>query len=195
MFSHYTDTTSTVHTRMVEWIWNENVWVISYPSNVLLWRSCLLAFLPWTRVVAQLKHVRIILSQDGDCVTLLPDHKPRLLLVGIAKVDSIELEETEIHQTQKTTAKYKVVVQWLLYLKELVSVLQASLMCDAACCHFGHKHPPVISTHYGDPQRFCSLLNSHIARLLQVRPWGGKIEVSCSDTSGKLLLAGCNKQL
>lgn len=44
-------------------------------------------------MVAQLKHVRIILSQNGDCVTLLPDHQTCLLLVGVAKVDSIKLEE------------------------------------------------------------------------------------------------------
>lgn len=45
-------------------------------------------------MVAQLKHVRIILSQNGDCVALLPDHQPRLLLVGVAKVDSIKLEKS-----------------------------------------------------------------------------------------------------
>lgn len=48
-------------------------------------------------MVAQLRHVRIILSQNGDCVTLLPDHQPCLLLVGIAKVDSIKLETAETH--------------------------------------------------------------------------------------------------
>lgn len=53
-------------------------------------------FLPWTRVVAQLKHVRIILSQNGDCVTLLPDHQPCLLFICIAKVDSIKLEKAVI---------------------------------------------------------------------------------------------------
>ncbi len=48
-------------------------------------------------MIAQLEHVRIILSQNGDGVTLLPDHQPRLLLVGIAKVDSIELDTALIH--------------------------------------------------------------------------------------------------
>lgn len=43
-------------------------------------------------MVAQLKHVRIVLSQNGDGVALLPDHQPGLLLVGITKVDSVKLE-------------------------------------------------------------------------------------------------------
>lgn len=43
-------------------------------------------------MVAQLKHVRIILSQDGDGVALLPDDQSRLLLICIAKVDSIKLK-------------------------------------------------------------------------------------------------------
>ena len=48
-------------------------------------------------MVAQLKHVRIVLSQNGDRVALLSDHEPRLLLVGIAKVDSIKLETIGTH--------------------------------------------------------------------------------------------------
>jgi len=63
-------------------------------------------------VVAQLKHVRIILSQNGDCVTLLPDHQPRLLLVGIAKVDSIKLEMGVTHQTQKGNGKPQLDISW-----------------------------------------------------------------------------------
>lgn len=43
-------------------------------------------------MVPQLKHVRIILSQNGDRVTLLPDDQPCLLLICIAKVDSIKLK-------------------------------------------------------------------------------------------------------
>lgn len=43
-------------------------------------------------MVAQLEHVRVVLSQNGDRVALLPDDQPRLLLVGIAKVDSIKLQ-------------------------------------------------------------------------------------------------------
>lgn len=52
-------------------------------------------------MVSQLKHVRIILSQNGDRVTLLPDNQTRLLLVGIAKVDSIELETTMMITNKK----------------------------------------------------------------------------------------------
>lgn len=55
-----------------------------------------ISFLPWARVVAQLKHVRIILSEDGDCVALLPDDQPCLLLICIAKVDSIKLKTEAI---------------------------------------------------------------------------------------------------
>lgn len=43
-------------------------------------------------MVAQLKHVRIILSQNGDRVTLLPNDQPCLLFICIAKVDSIKLK-------------------------------------------------------------------------------------------------------
>lgn len=43
-------------------------------------------------MVSQLEHVRVVLCQDGDGVALLPDHQPRLLLVGVAQVDSIELK-------------------------------------------------------------------------------------------------------
>lgn len=43
-------------------------------------------------MVAQLEHVRVVLSQNGDCVALLPDHQACLLLVRIAEVDAIELE-------------------------------------------------------------------------------------------------------
>lgn len=47
-------------------------------------------------MVAQLKHVRIILSQNGDRVTLLPNDQPCLLLICIAKVDSIKLKRGAI---------------------------------------------------------------------------------------------------
>lgn len=46
-------------------------------------------------MVSQLEHVRVVLCQDGDSVTLLPDYQPRLLLVGIAQVDSVELKTKE----------------------------------------------------------------------------------------------------
>lgn len=59
--------------------------------NMMILSFCI-CFLPRARVVAQLKHVRIILSQDGDGVTLLPDDQSRLLLICIAKVDSIKLK-------------------------------------------------------------------------------------------------------
>lgn len=42
-------------------------------------------------MVAQLKHVRVILSQNSDCITLLPNHQPCLLLIGVPEVDPIEL--------------------------------------------------------------------------------------------------------
>lgn len=51
-------------------------------------------------MVAQLKHVRIILSQNGDSVTLLSDHQPRLLLVGVAQVDSVKLKTAVANQKQ-----------------------------------------------------------------------------------------------
>lgn len=62
-------------------------------------------------MVAQLKHVRIILSQNGDRVKLLPDHQPRLLLVGIAKVDAIELETVVTIRHGKRTAKVQLEIQ------------------------------------------------------------------------------------
>lgn len=46
-------------------------------------------------MVSQLEHVRVVLRQDGDGVALLPDHQPRLLLVGVAQVDSVKLKTKE----------------------------------------------------------------------------------------------------
>lgn len=43
-------------------------------------------------MVSQLEHVGVVLRQDGDGVALLPDHQPRLLLIGVAQVDSVELQ-------------------------------------------------------------------------------------------------------
>lgn len=54
--------------------------------------SFCISFLPRARVVAKLKHVRIVLSQNGDSVTLLADDQPCLLLICIAKVDSVKLK-------------------------------------------------------------------------------------------------------
>lgn len=51
-------------------------------------------------MIPQLEHVRIILSQNGDCVTLLPNHQPSLLLIGIAKVDTVELETKRVFLKQ-----------------------------------------------------------------------------------------------
>lgn len=48
-------------------------------------------------MVAQLKHVRIILSQNSDRVTLLPDNQPCLLLICVAKVDAIKLKTGATH--------------------------------------------------------------------------------------------------
>lgn len=64
-------------------------------------------------MIAQLKHVRIILSQNGDCVTLLSDHQPRLLLISVAKVDSIELQKAGVNLTH-TKDKAQVDI-WLIY--------------------------------------------------------------------------------
>lgn len=74
-------------------------------------------------MVAQLKHVRIILSQDGDGVTLLPDDQPRLLLICIAKVDSIKLK-TAMNHCLVADMEFKCVCgRGGVYLKELVPVL------------------------------------------------------------------------
>lgn len=43
-------------------------------------------------MIPQLEHVWVVLRQDGDGVTLLPDYQPRLLFIGVAQVDSIELK-------------------------------------------------------------------------------------------------------
>ena len=48
--------------------------------------------LPGVRAVPQLHHVGVVLGQDGHRVTLLANHQPRLLLVGVAQVDPVELK-------------------------------------------------------------------------------------------------------
>lgn len=72
----------------------------AFPPRHLNKSSCF-SFLPGARVVAQLEHVRVVLGQNGDGVTLLPDDQPRLLLVGVAKVDSVELKTRSGFQTEK----------------------------------------------------------------------------------------------
>lgn len=75
-------------------------------------------------MVAQLKHVRIILSQNGDRVALLPDDQPRLLLICIAKVDSVKLKTGAIFRQANTSLLGgRHCVWWVLYLEELVPVL------------------------------------------------------------------------
>lgn len=75
-------------------------------------------------MVAQLEHVRVILSQDGDRVTLLPDDQPRLLLVCVAKVDSIKLKTGAIFRRgNKSVSGGRHRLWWAHYLKELVPVL------------------------------------------------------------------------
>lgn len=129
-------------------------------------------------MVAQLEHVRVILSQNGDCVALLPDHQACLLLVRVAEVDAIKLEMGAVLLETETKRDRQIFIfegQLLPpYLQELIPVLQTGLMCDAASCHFRHKHSPVFPTNNGDSQRFCSFLNCHIARLFQVRPLRGR---------------------
>lgn len=46
---------------------------------------------PGPRVAAELVHVWVILGQDGDSVTLLPNDEPGLLLRGAPQVYAIEL--------------------------------------------------------------------------------------------------------
>lgn len=46
-------------------------------------------------MVAQLVHVRVVLSHNGDGVTLLADDETGLLLRGIPQVDAVELIEPE----------------------------------------------------------------------------------------------------
>lgn len=43
-------------------------------------------------MATQLAHVRVVLGQDGDGITLLPNDQPSLLLRCTAQVDAIELE-------------------------------------------------------------------------------------------------------
>lgn len=42
-------------------------------------------------MAAELVHVGVVLGQDGDGITLLPDDEPRLLLRGAPQVYAIEL--------------------------------------------------------------------------------------------------------
>lgn len=65
-----------------------------------------MSILPRARVVTQLEHVRIILSQDGDRVTLLADDQPCLLLVRVAKVDPVKLKTATIfrHSNESVSA-------------------------------------------------------------------------------------------
>ena len=46
-------------------------------------------------MAAELVHVWVVLGQDGDGVTLLPDDEPGLLLRGAPQVYAIELGNTE----------------------------------------------------------------------------------------------------
>ena len=46
-------------------------------------------------MAAELVHVRVVLGQTGDSVTLLPDDEPGLLLCGAPQVDAIELGNTK----------------------------------------------------------------------------------------------------
>lgn len=50
---------------------------------------------PGPGVAAELVHVRVVLGQDGDGVTLLPDDEPGLLLRGAPQVYAIELGNTQ----------------------------------------------------------------------------------------------------
>lgn len=74
-------------------------------------------------MVAQLKHVRIILGQNGDRVTLLPDDQPCLLLICIAKVDSVKLKQESYLDTEINRFLVVDIEWWVLYLKELVPIL------------------------------------------------------------------------
>lgn len=45
-------------------------------------------------MVAQLVHVGVVLSHDGDGVTLLADDETSLLLCSVAQVDAVKLKES-----------------------------------------------------------------------------------------------------
>lgn len=49
-------------------------------------------------MAAELVHVWVVLGQDGDGVTLLPDDEPGLLLRGAPQIDAIELGNTQSEQ-------------------------------------------------------------------------------------------------
>lgn len=51
--------------------------------------------LPGPGVAAELVHVGVVLGQDGDGVTLLPNDEPGLLLRGTPQVYAIELGNTQ----------------------------------------------------------------------------------------------------
>lgn len=42
-----------------------------------------------------LAQVRVVLGQDCDGITLLPNYQPCLLLGGISQIDTIKLQETK----------------------------------------------------------------------------------------------------
>lgn len=50
---------------------------------------------PGPGVAAELVHVGVVLGQDGDGVTLLPNDEPGLLLCGTPQVYAIELGNTQ----------------------------------------------------------------------------------------------------
>lgn len=50
---------------------------------------------PGPGVAAELVHVWVVLGQDGDSVTILPDDEPGLLLRGTPQVYAIELGNTQ----------------------------------------------------------------------------------------------------
>lgn len=52
-------------------------------------------------MVAQLVHVGVVLGHDGDCVTLLADDQPGLLLSGIPQVYTVELEKDRQRVSQE----------------------------------------------------------------------------------------------
>lgn len=56
------------------------------------------------------------------------------------------------------------------YLEELVAVLQAGLVGDAASRHLGDEDAAVLATDDRDAQRLRPFVNDYVSRFLQVRP-------------------------
>lgn len=64
-------------------------------------------------------------------------------------------------------------------LKQLVSILQACLVSNAASGHLGYKDPTILTTDDGDAQRLGTFMHNHIPWLLQVRPFGAQTLHQC----------------